>query len=114
MNFDLDKFVDGANAVNADGVGYDDVKFEGYLCSATDEDNLEHRVYFTVDKNGKAISSFRADMLYNLHFKIATKPPLKWYAVRHGDEWRTTCSSPGAYSLADLKRLYDEVIELPR
>src|ERR1035437_9944572 len=53
--------------------GYDDVKFEGILCSASINADTSERAYFTVDSTGKALSAFEPTCLTSLAFNIKMK-----------------------------------------
>lgn len=73
--FDSEEFINNAvNAFNPAEGGYDNVEFEGILCSAdsTDyESGIACKQYFTVDKDGNALSSYNKKFP-SLSFKLVT------------------------------------------
>ena len=73
--FELGAFILGDVAArHIDEEGYDSIQFEGILCSTQDEDG--DVIYFTVNKNGKALQSY-TQLDYNLQFSIKTKAKVR-------------------------------------
>lgn len=75
--FNPKEFTKGAIAENAVyqlyECGYDDITFEGILCSACNDATTGERTYFTVNKTGKALSSFAQIEPKSLAFDIVMK-----------------------------------------
>ena len=88
MKFDVNSFMHGALAQNADNLelnqterddfgGYQDIKFEGVLCSATCFSETGERTFFSVDpRTGEALTSYSVSQP-NLQFGVTTEFQVK-------------------------------------
>lgn len=72
-SFNPKEFTKGAIAQHTIIGGYDDVRFEGILCSATFNGITGEKSYFTVDKTGKVLNLFDKALHSNPSFSICMK-----------------------------------------
>lgn len=62
--------MNGQNAINNTDGGYNDIKFDGILCKATNDKGVVH--YFIADPSGKALKSLEPNFIYPCGFSIET------------------------------------------
>lgn len=114
--FDVTKLIEGEfGQVPKDG-GYKNVRFEGFLCSASPDPLCDaKKVYFTIDGTGKALHSFERhfmgfDKRSNLSFTVENKN------TQHSLDTWTLCddesdSKPDVVEIVRYFRRWDKTLD---